>query len=344
MSEVSDGLDLANLTPVASLNRVRFTELAGLPIPAGMVGWAAYALLSAKALADLTTRHGSADEAARRFGERLGWLLATLKRGDPASRAARPDWDDTYWGHWAAIRQVFLGGGVVSGSQGPVVAEHAERLLSRVGITNCTVAVAPWPEHLPLVGAARSAHDASATVVLDFGQSFVKRGWALAENGSLTALRLLPRQPARWTDLGSRAEPPIEDVRALADFMIQSMVDTWRKAQETEPEVSTTVATSIASYVHDGQPLPRQGGAYPQLLRLTDNVERWLSERLSEESGRPMAVRLLHDGTAAARALAGEPHAAVITLGTALGVGFPSSATPCLPLSPRFALLDAVRR
>src|SRR4051794_36574098 len=108
-----DPLDPANLTPAASLNRLRFTELAGLDLPDGMVGWAAYALLSARAMASLTARHGIGDEAARRFGERLGWLLATLKRGDPASRSARPDWDDSYWRHWASVKTVYLGGGVV---------------------------------------------------------------------------------------------------------------------------------------------------------------------------------------------------------------------------------------
>lgn len=55
-------------------------------------------------------------------------------------------------------------------------------------------------------------------------------------------------------------------------------------------------------------------------------------------------VRLLHDGTAAASAMAGEAHAAVITLGTALGVGFPPGAGSCRPLAPGFLVADAEDR
>lgn len=338
---MSDGLDPAQLTPVASLNRVRFTELAGLPMPAGMVGWAAYALLSAKALADLTARHGRADEAARRFGERLGWLLVTLKRGDPASRAARPDWDDSYWSHWASIRQVFLGGGVVSGEVGQQVAERAARVLAEADVADCTVTVAPWPENMPLVGAARAAPEASSTVVLDFGHSYVKRGLAQARDGYLAALRTAPRKPATMADLASGREPAIEEVHGLADSMVETMVATWRAAHSVDPDLSTTIMASIASYVRDGQPLPRQGGAYPQLLRLAEDVQGWLSERVSEAVGRPLSVTLMHDGTAAAHALAGEPYAAVIMLGTSLGVGFPPDTSgSCRPLAPAFAVLS----
>jgi hypothetical protein len=221
------------------------------------------------------------------------------------------------------------------------VAEQAERTLANVNIRDCSVMVARWPEHLPLIGAARTAEDTSATVVLDFGHSFVKRACARQQDGALTTLRLLPRVPARWTDLAGPTEPPIGDVRRLADFMVETMADTWRTARVTEPEVSSVVVASVASYVRDGQPLPRQGGAYPQLLRLSDDVGGWLSARLSEALDNPMTVRLLHDGTAAGHALAGQEHAAVITLGTALGVGFPPAAGSLRPLAPRFEVLGA---
>jgi hypothetical protein len=42
--------------------------------------------------------------------------------------------------------------------------------------------------------------------------------------------------------------------------------------------------------------------------------------------GRSLTMRLLHDGSAAAQALAGKEHAAVMMLGTALGVGFPPAS------------------
>jgi hypothetical protein len=42
----------------------------------------------------------------------------------------------------------------------------------------------------------------------------------------------------------------------------------------------------------------------------------------------PIQIELLHDGQAAALPYAGKPHQAVMTFGTALGIGFPpESAT-----------------
>ena len=49
-------------------------------------------------------------------GRRIGYLLLTLKRGGEANRQARPEWNDTYWQHWAGITHVWLGGGLVSGA------------------------------------------------------------------------------------------------------------------------------------------------------------------------------------------------------------------------------------
>jgi hypothetical protein len=330
-------LDPANLTPVASLNRLRFTALSGLPIPARMVDWAAYALLSARALADLTARSGSADDAARRYGERLGWLLVTLRLGDPVSRAARPDWDESYWRHWAGITTVYLGGSIVSGQIGQRIAEQAARTLAGAGMSECRVLVAPWPEQLPLTGAARSVPDApAAAVVFDFGQSFVKRAVARYRDGALMSLAVLPRQRAALPEFPPGTEPTVEQTRVLADAIIEIIAETWRAVRAVEPAVSLTVAASIACYVRDGQPMARRGGAYAYLLDLTDNVANWLSERVSDATGQSLTVRLLHDGTAAATALAGEPHAAVIMLGTALGVGFPPSSDSGRPLAPGF--------
>lgn len=339
---MSDGLDPTRLTPVASLNRVRFVATPYLALPADMPGRTAFELLSARALADLARQHGDATETVtRRFGERLGWLIATLRRGDAPSRAARSDWDASYWQQWAGISTVYVGGGIGGGALGPGLVEHASRTLGDVGLAACVVRLAPWPAYLPLIGAARTAPESRSATVFDFGQSFVKRAVAHDENSTLAALQLLPRLPARWTDVPIGTEPRAEQIRFLGDSMVATIAETWRAARASDDGVSSTIVASLASYMRDGQPLARQGGAYAGLLALSENLEVWLAERVSGAVGRPLTIRLLHDGTAAAYAMAGEPCAAVITLGTALGVGFPPAAGTRRPLSPRFTVLDA---
>ncbi len=200
-------LDPANLTPAASLNRLRIVDLPGVPLEPDVAGRTAYDMLSAQAFAneirrqaaalDLTGRGSDpsrilpafdrylasrqpavravAEGIARRFGRHLGYLLCTLKRGNAANRAAREDWDDSYWSHWAAIRTVYLGGGIVSGRLGPLLRQQAADVVAEMG-TELALCLARHPSLLPLIGVARGAPAGSpAMVVLDLGQTTVKR-------------------------------------------------------------------------------------------------------------------------------------------------------------------------
>jgi hypothetical protein len=56
------------------------------------------------------------------------------------------------------------------------------------------------------------------------------------------------------------------------------------------------------------------------------------------ELGEAIDVSLVHDGTAAATTYAGASNAAVITVGTALGVGFPPPADGLMGLNANLAI------
>jgi hypothetical protein len=115
----------------------------------------------------------------------------------------------------------------------------------------------------------------------------------------------------------------------------------WREELARDPNLSPAAVAVLASYLRDGQPLARQGGIYAALNTLAPNLARWLGDRLAAELGRPFALTLLHDGTAAARACAGTPQTAVITLGTSLGVGFAPPGGDERPLAPGFTVAPA---
>ena len=367
-------LDPERLTPTASLNRVRIVELPGAAVEPEVRGQTAYELLSARALADVirqeadllglrdvrdaepaailprfdcclvdddATVRATAEIIARQFGRRLAYLMLTLRRGDAASRRARPDWDESYWAHWAAVSAIHLAGGVVSGKLGPRMVEHAALTMAKAGMTDCRVTLASWPALVPLVGAARTAGPESAAVVFDFGHSFVKRGIGYYDDGALASLGLLPSRPSQGTASLGDAEPRPEHSRRLGAFMATVLGDTWQAVRARGGAPSHTLVASVASYVRDGQPLPRQGGLYAALLSLSDNLASWLSDQVSDRVGQPVEVVLFHDGTAAGRAYAGEEHAAVITLGTALGVGFPPPVGAFRPIAPTFAIRES---
>ena len=64
-------------------------------------------------------------------------------------------------------------------------------------------------------------------------------------------------------------------------------------------------------------------GLYATMSLLAPDVRLLLARDIFDRSGARCRVGMIHDGTAAAAAFAGEPNAAIIALGSALGVGFP---------------------
>lgn len=79
---------------------------------------------------------------------------------------------------------------------------------------------------------------------------------------------------------------------------------------------------------------------YAQLHMLSPNLSNKLSSDVSELIQHHIKVKLIHDGTAAARTYANRVDTAVITLGTALGVGFVPQGGQLRPLDQNFILSD----
>jgi hypothetical protein len=358
------------LTPSASLNRVRIVDLPGVALEASVKGKTAYELLSAQALTDYLREHANAlgldaghsdaaplpvafdrcfeaddkhiraaaEEAAGHFGRRLGYLILTLKRGDATNRRAREEWDDTYWAYWASIREIWLGGGLVSGHLGRRLWQYAQTVLAEAGTLDCALHLSAYPSALPLVGAARCFPPESwAGLVFDFGHSYIKRACALYESGTLMILHLLSPLAADWAE---PAEDQAGQSRRWAERMIDVVADTWQATRPSGLTPAAVMVASIASYVVDGQPAAYDRGIYAQLRAISDNLGRWLSQHVGERVERPVEIGLLHDGTAAARTYAGTAHAAVIMLGTGLGVGFPPRTDELRPLFPAFQVLE----
>lgn len=335
--------DFFHMKPYPSLNRLK---IGGLPI--GFPGETnGFALLSSAALnlliEEQATRNNfplndysererpflldqwleSSDAGLRRsaesivetMGTRLAALIAVLWRGDGPSDK------------WLAVKNVWLGGGLAAGKWASRMVEAARQHFPALGITDWTLNLARYPAIMPLIGAARYAPaDAAQAIVLDFGGTYIKRAVASYENGVLTALTLLSNQPARYlvhTSEGVKRS----DIQPLFDHMVDVITETWH---ESSARPAPLIAFSLASYIEDGQPVSDAG--YGLLRLLSSDVTGYFQEILSLKLGQSVRVRLLHDGSAAATAIAHEPDAAIIMLGTALGSGFPPLETAIRPV------------
>lgn len=344
--------DPQGLEPEISLNRL---VLAGEDLPKALQGRSAYELISAKALGELAEarlnltaeeahagfweRLRAGDDGARAIGEalgeRLGWVLVALHRGMMAQRAARPEWDDAIWTHWAGVRRVVLGGGLAAEPLGDLIAQGAQTRLRDCGIDVLSVDASPWAEELALVGLARLG--AGLRLLRDFGGTRLKLGWAEDGAHGIARLTLHPPVLLGWdTLMAGEVRGGEQEGAIVADAMAAHL----SAALQVHPDASGALAISVAAYVRDGQPLLAQRGIYMRLAHLGGRAEDEIAARVMGRSGRQVSVKLVHDGSAAALAYAGSASTAVLMIGTALGVGFaPEDAGALHPLAPDFRVM-----
>jgi hypothetical protein len=69
---------------------------------------------------------------------------------------------------------------------------------------------------------------------------------------------------------------------------------------------------------------------------LSPHLVAFVQEQIINRFQQEVQVVLAHDGTAAAFAYAGQTQSVVLTLGTAIGNGFPPPAEGYRPLAPDF--------
>jgi hypothetical protein len=349
-------LDPQRLTPTASLNRVPFIGAPAIGMPQEYEGRPAFSLLGAAALGgllaerrqelELTTEEvasgglsfalrarlesfkpavaATASDIVAEYGRRLGYLVAILKRGDPESRDARPEWDESYWAHWGSVERVYLGGGLAC----PEMCDAAMSVVRVLG-SGIEVGVAPYPVYQPMLGAARSLLISDGTaLVADFGQTATKRAVETYQEGGLASMRALESIPAPGLS-------GLDYVRWMVETVASSV-----------PAGATEAGLCVSSYLDEqDHPVRYAAGRFAGIHDDIQDLRGWLTEEISLVVGREIHVSLFHDATAAAIGLSPSPSAAMIMLGTALGVGFPFGGDGKLtPLAPGFAVTEAKLR
>jgi hypothetical protein len=274
-------------------------------------------------------------DIGRRLGRNLGHILLTLHRGDSINRAARTDWTDRDWEHWGRIERVWLGGGLVSGQLGTLIMEQARAFLAEVGYAGQPrVARAIHPHVMTLLGAGRYLPSTTRQALcLDFGHTLVKRACLGFENGVLTRLRSYTSLATDLEWLDTSFVPNPTTGRQVLEFVTDTIAKTLDECLADEFVPGADVMLSVAAYVREGQLLGN--GLYANLSTLVDDVRPLLAEAVrpllaeavGARTGRTVKVHLIHDGTAACAVYAGTSDAAVMLIGTALGIGFPPTDT-----------------
>ncbi len=332
---------------IPSMNQVRIVDLPGMFIPLAWRNKSGYQLLGSRFLAaqirrqahplrlptdlpdsDLirqfdacftgdTATRATAQAIAEEYGRKLALHLLALLRGDPINRVVRPAWSAEHWEFWTQIHTVYTGGGIMAGHLGAIAAATAQAVIRAHGFPAFTVTVPPHAAELPLYGAARLAPPNAAMLAFDFGQTAVKRA-IVHQPDSLEILASLPTPCARLP-FGRNESAATHTLNRLLEIT----TETWTAVTASGVSLSDKIAIVLACYLLAGQPRQEDWSCYGRLQQLTPHLQTYLSQQISQRLQRPIQAHLLHDGQAAAMPFAGQQHTAVITFGTALGIGFP---------------------
>lgn len=284
-------------------------------------------LLEKKLVSEIPTVKNTAVDIVEKFGNRLGLLLLTLKKGDKPNRLARSDWTQEHWDYWSQLSDIVLVGGLASGRFGQILKQQVERVFFLQNIAPYNICLYTNSVDLGVLGCATQITAPNGVnVVMDFGQTNIKRSYVTKSNGEISEIKTLDSYPSKYMDW----EIPDEDekmsqAKKLHRYLIKAIEDTYNTAkQQCRVEPNNEIVISIASYTVDGV-LNADRSGYAKLCLLGSNYAECLWWELSGLLRKDVIVKLIHDGTAIALNFSDRKNTVCLSLGSYFGVGFPET-------------------
>lgn len=264
---------------------------------------------------------------AKKYGNILGLILLTLKTGLYENRVARLDWRNEHWEYWSGINNIILTGGLAGGLLGKHFKEQILYVFDMAGVKPYNITLYENSSHIGTMGCASLITESNKTfAILDCGQTNIKRCIVSRRNGELSNLNTLPSLESKNMELDfSDSEENYERALELHRYLLNVLTDTCRLLDNKDGERGEVII-SIANYVVGGR-LDTTRGGYAKLGLLSSDYTSMLTDELSSRLHKEFRVRLLHDGTAIALNFRGSEDTACLSLGTAIGVGFPTGGS-----------------
>ncbi len=250
--------------------------------------------------------------------EGLAQLFFTLRTGAPESRR-KNHLTDADWAFWKNCSYVFFVGRLAEGALGQRLEAHMMQCLTEWGASDISVRCASYRQvRTPsLLGCARAYGDAREGVyVFDFGNTAFKRGRAVSgpdgyDVDELSAV--IHRDYGVMEDTPATAEQIHRD---MMDVILQT-IKSYGEDQETY-EISLCIANNII----EDRLMDR--GYYRSLRFLSPCYGNYLQQKLAEETGKRVSLKMWNDAGAVAGLFSEwAPRAAVVTLGTYMGIAYP---------------------
>lgn len=267
----------------------------------------------------------AADRVAEMAAEGLAELFSSLRIGAPESRR-KNRLTEADWAFWRDCSHVFLVGKLAEGELGIRLETHLMECLMRHGVSGMQVRCVSFPQvgTPSLLGCARACGGAACVYVFDLGNTAFKRGRAvLGPDGYV-----VDEQPAVvHRDYGGLA-----DTRATGEAIHREILDVILSTIESYggDGDSYTVSLCIANNILKKKLMDR--GHYQSLRFLSPFYADYLQRDLAGKTGKRVTLKLWNDAGAVATLFSDwAPRAAVVTLGTYMGIAYPRAILSAVP-------------
>ena len=253
-----------------------------------------------------------------RLSEGLAILLSSLIEGSSRSRQLN-HLSDADWEFWAGCKHVILDGGMVKGPAANAFLDHLRACLADRGVSVKADRTLPIDgiRTMSLLGCAVPEPAYYNTIyVFDFGNSKIKSGRCL-RIGKKLRLEELPG--VLHKDFWNMKDDP-ETARMLHETICETIVNTLDYYEDFGPEYRIGMCFANNYLRHQVS----NRGSYRYLRLLGNDYRSLLQKSLESQTGKRVSLSLYNDAEAVANLYQKwAPDAAVITLGTHLGIAYP---------------------
>lgn len=253
-----------------------------------------------------------------RLSEGLAILLSSLIEGSSRSRQLN-HLSDADWEFWAGCKHVILDGGMVKGPAANAFLDHLRACLADKGVSVKADRTLPIDgiRTMSLLGCAVPEPAYYNTIyVFDFGNSKIKSGRCL-RIGKKLRLEELPG--VLHKDFWNMKDDP-ETARMLHETICETIVNTLDYYEDFGPEYRIGMCFANNYLRHQVS----NRGSYRSLRLLGNDYRSLLQKSLESQTGKRVSLSLYNDAEAVANLYQKwAPDAAVITLGTHLGIAYP---------------------
>lgn len=253
-----------------------------------------------------------------RLSEGLAILLSSLIKGSSRSRQLN-HLSDADWEFWAGCKHVILDGGMVKGPAANAFLDHLRACLADRGVSVKADRTLPIDgiRTMSLLGCAVPEPAYYNTIyVFDFGNSKIKSGRCL-RIGKKLRLEELPG--VLHKDFWNMKDDP-ETARMLHETICETIVNTLDYYEDFGPEYRIGMCFANNYLRHQVS----NRGSYRSLRLLGNDYRSLLQKSLESQTGKRVSLSLYNDAEAVANLYQKwAPDAAVITLGTHLGIAYP---------------------